>query len=350
MSEPRASQAGALWLRRALLEHGVRENKIRSVCDIDFDRISMSYPFYRFPISNLRKLFAFAAEQLDDPAIALHLAQARFNEAHNLRTAAASSAPTNVDAMTTWAKYSTLDLTDHVITVEHVPSDNELTLHAKQSAHIPDAWLSELFIGTAKSLMAWFTNNRYVIVRAGFEHSAPAYVEEYRNTLCRELFFEQKLTSVTFRSRRLEDPAPNASRYIHRVFCKEADRVLAELYEGPISTTEVKQLIFFGLERGEASASLTAERLDIDRSTLARQLRQRGTSFSKLLAEVRKESALRLLKLGYSVREVAAELAYSEPSAFQHAFQRWYDMSPKRYCERVLTNPEEAADIELAQN
>ena len=341
MSEPKASQAGALWLRRALLEHGVSESKIRSVCNIDFDRISMSYPFYRFPTSRLGKLFAFAAEQLKDPAIALHLTQPRINEAHNLRTAAASSAPTNAEAMATWAKYSPLDLTDHIITVDHVPSSHELTLHAKQSAKIPEAWLSELFIGRARSLMAWFTSDRYAIVRASFEHSAPAYIEEYRRTLCRELLFEQKITSVTFRSKRLEDPPPNASRYIHKVFCNEADRVLAELRNDPISPTEVKQLIFFGLQRGEASASLTAKQLDIDRSTLARQLRQRGTSFSKLLGEVRKESALRLLKLGHSVREVAAELAYSEPSAFQHAFQRWYNMSPKRYRERALTNPEE---------
>ncbi|MGA1104850.1 MAG: hypothetical protein ACO3T7_14595 [Pseudomonadales bacterium] len=33
---------------------------------------------------------------------------------------------------------------------------------------------------------------------------------------------------------------------------------------------------------------------------------------------------------------MAVELAYSEPSAFQHAFQRWFGMSPRRYREQVI--------------
>ena len=90
--EPRASGVGALWLQRALLNHGLTEAEITAACDIDFERLKNAYPYYRFPMSDLGRLFAFAAEQLDDPAIAINLAKLRLNEAHNLRTAAASTA------------------------------------------------------------------------------------------------------------------------------------------------------------------------------------------------------------------------------------------------------------------
>ena len=174
------------------------------------------------------------------------------------------------------------------------------------------------------------------MVEAGFEHAPPHYVEAYRKQFSRKLQFGRKHTTVVFKSPVLEARPPNASRYMHQVFCKEADKVMLDLVDGPTSVVEVKQLIFFGLQTGQASAQHIAQQLGMDRSTLARQLSTRGTSFSKLLEEVRRESALRLLKQGAPVQKIAVELAYSEPSAFQHAFQRWFGMSPRRYRDQVI--------------
>jgi len=334
--EPRASGVGALWLQRALLSQGLTEADITAACDIDFERLKNAYPYYRFPISNLGRLFAFAAAQLDDPAIAINLAKLRLNEAHNLRTAAASTAATNAEAMMTWARYSPMDLSDHIIQINYEPENSLLTLHAKQSSAVPDVWLSEIYIGTAASLMEWFTQGKFQMVEASFEHAPPHYVEAYRKQFCSRLYFGREHTTVVFKSPALEEKPPNASRYMHQVFCKEADKVMLDLVDGPTSIVEVKQLIFFGLQTGEASAQQVAQQLGMDRSTLARQLSTRGTSFSKLLEEVRRESALRLLKQGESIKRIAVELAYSEPSAFQHAFRRWFGMSPRRYREQMM--------------
>jgi AraC-like DNA-binding protein len=334
--EPRASGVGALWLQRALLSQGLTEADITAACDIDFERLKNAYPYYRFPMSNLGRLFAFAAAQLDDPAIAIKLAKLRLNEAHNLRTAAASTAATNAEAMMTWARYSPMDLSDHIIQINYEPENSLLTLHAKQSSAVPDVWLSEIYIGTAASLMEWFTQGKFQMVEASFEHAPPHYVEAYRKQFCSRLYFGREHTTVVFKSPALEEKPPNASRYMHQVFCKEADKVMLDLVDGPTSIVEVKQLIFFGLQTGEASAQQVAQQLGMDRSTLARQLSTRGTSFSKLLEEVRRESALRLLKQGESIKRIAVELAYSEPSAFQHAFRRWFGMSPRRYREQMM--------------
>jgi len=197
-------------------------------------------------------------------------------------------------------------------------------------------WLSEVYIGTAASLMEWFTQGKFRMVEACFEHAPPHYVEAYRKQFCSRLYFGREQTTVAFKSPALEEKPPNASRYMHQVFCKEADKVMLDLVDGPTSTVEVKQLIFFGLQTGEASAQLVAQQLGMDRSTLARQLSTRGTSFSKLLEEVRREYALRLLKQGAPIQRIAVELAYSEPSAFQHAFRRWFGMSPRRYRKQMM--------------
>jgi len=336
MREPRASQAGALWLQRALLEHGIGNDDIQAACGIDFDRIRRFYPYYRFPISNLTKLFRFASEKLNEPAIALRLAKVRLKEAHNIRTAAASTAPTNADAIRVWAKYATLDLSEHAVHIEHEREKNEISLISKQSASDPNTWLSEVFLGTAKSLIAWFTRDDFTTVGASFEHAAPHYVEEYHRRIGGKLQFQQKDTRISFRSKQLDQPPPNASKFMHAAFCGQADRLLTELSGDGISIVEIKQMIYYGLQARQVSAQDIAKQIGIDRSTLARQLKNKNTSYSTLLAEVRQEAALRLLMQRCSVNEVAAELAYSEPSAFQHAFQRWYGTSPKRYRELVL--------------
>ncbi|MDO6588178.1 helix-turn-helix domain-containing protein [Salipiger sp. 1_MG-2023] len=66
-------------------------------------------------------------------------------------------------------------------------------------------------------------------------------------------------------------------------------------------------------------------------STLRRQLKDQGTSFRDLKAELRQIRAKQLLTTGsLSVAEVAGQLGDAEPSDFSRAFQGWTGTSPAR--------------------
>jgi AraC-like DNA-binding protein len=53
-------------------------------------------------------------------------------------------------------------------------------------------------------------------------------------------------------------------------------------------------------------------------------LRAEGTTFSALLAEVRYEVALQLLRDTHlQIRDIALVLGYSDSASFNHAFRRW---------------------------
>ena len=66
--------------------------------------------------------------------------------------------------------------------------------------------------------------------------------------------------------------------------------------------------------------------------TLRRRLRGEGQSFGTIKDELRFVAAERLLQENsLSVAEVAAELGYSEPSAFYRAFHKWMGQSPGRF-------------------
>jgi AraC-like DNA-binding protein len=90
------------------------------------------------------------------------------------------------------------------------------------------------------------------------------------------------------------------------------------------------------LPRGRPNAQRIARRLGMSRRTFSRKLEEKGTSFLRLLHDLRCARALHKLVLeSCTVEEVAADLGYLEPSSFQHAFRQWFGLSPSRYRERL---------------
>jgi AraC-like DNA-binding protein len=63
--------------------------------------------------------------------------------------------------------------------------------------------------------------------------------------------------------------------------------------------------------------------------TLARRLAAEGTTFSELLADLRRRLAVEYLKdEDLSVSQVAWLVGYREIAAFSHAFKRWTGRTP----------------------
>lgn len=58
------------------------------------------------------------------------------------------------------------------------------------------------------------------------------------------------------------------------------------------------------------------------------KLEKENSTFRELLEESQTEFALRFLKAGSPIAEIAYALGFSEPSAFQRAFKRWTGMTP----------------------
>lgn len=71
-----------------------------------------------------------------------------------------------------------------------------------------------------------------------------------------------------------------------------------------------------------------ARRLGMAPQTLARHLREAGTSFRQIKHGLRRDRALALLSSGATAAEVSAALGFSEPSAFSRAFKAWTGHRP----------------------
>ncbi len=97
----------------------------------------------------------------------------------------------------------------------------------------------------------------------------------------------------------------------------------------PIRSEMMKQL------HDGPTVESVAYAMNLSVRSLQRRLEKANYSFSKLLTEIRRDTAIHYLELGAPLGEVAGMLGYTEMSGFSKAFKRWLGMSPAEYSETL---------------
>jgi len=83
------------------------------------------------------------------------------------------------------------------------------------------------------------------------------------------------------------------------------------------------------LHTGNAKLIAIAPKLGISPRTLSRKLKNEGTTFERVLDELRHAMAINYFRgQKVSVNEIAYLVGFSEPAAFSRAFKRWTGVSP----------------------
>lgn len=137
---------------------------------------------------------------------------------------------------------------------------------------------------------------------------------------------------MVFRRERLDAPVIASDPGLLPILEQHAEALLGTIPEGGGFTRRVCELIARELTGGTPSAERIAERLHMSARTLARRLDGEGTSFSKLLDELRRELAIGHLRdRDISVSEVAFLLGFGDANAFSRAFKRWTGEPPSRF-------------------
>ncbi|MNP42185.1 HTH-type transcriptional regulator YdeO [compost metagenome] len=106
-----------------------------------------------------------------------------------------------------------------------------------------------------------------------------------------------------------------------------ARATLAQLQDADTLAGTVRRLILASLPEG-MSIEPICQALHVSRTTLYRRLKEEGTSFSALVAEVRRELSAELIRQGLPVATVSERLGFRDTSTFHRAFKRWFDRPP----------------------
>lgn len=134
--------------------------------------------------------------------------------------------------------------------------------------------------------------------------------------------------TAVFDAVHLDRPLPQGSAgavAMAEALCR--DLAATRRTRGPVSS-RVRVEITGSLSQGAPMTSVAAA-LGMSPRTLRRRLADEGTSYQRLLGDVRVELAERMLATGLlSVEDVAIRLGYAEASSFIHAFRRLTGTTP----------------------
>lgn len=164
-----------------------------------------------------------------------------------------------------------------------------------------------------------------------FPYKAPAWQDKYVELLPCSVHFDAKTAGVTIPKSLLKITSVTANPRSVELARAQCDEELSRLNQFDSLEQKVVSLVE---QAHDYSLSIEeiARNLNMSKSTLARKLKTENTSFSKVMANLRKAQAKNLLlNTQSSIEAIALTLGYDDASNFNRSFKRWFDSSPSQF-------------------
>ncbi len=288
-------------------------------------------PDSRIRTANMLKLWRAVIDDLDDPCLGLHVGSSIHAKQLGLVGYAIFHSKNLHSAMHRFSRYVRIisDAVQFEIQESAKEASFTWTVHPALAAlrHPVETGVA-LMVALGREI----TGTNVSPDRVEFPGAPPDDTREYRRYFGCPVEFGRPVARVTSRRQALnlpcKAPDPTLLAYLEEL----AENKLNPL-EGRVERTSdaVRRVLWSMLPGGRPDLWRTAAELDVSVRTLQRRLGEEGSSFSKVLDELRRDLSNELLAdRSLSVAEVAFMLGYSEPSAFQRAYRRWWGVSVRR--------------------
>lgn len=183
----------------------------------------------------------------------------------------------------------------------------------------------------------WITRSQHNPLKVQFRHKAPsADLREYERIFQCPVEFESDENRITLEASLLDTPLADADADVHRLMRARVEQVLANYQARGNFLAQVRLAMTEALPLGAPTLETMADTLGLKPWTLRRRLSADGADFSSLLDQVRIHLAQRYLAdPTHPISDIASLLGYSEQSAFNRAFKRWFKCTPAGYRQQI---------------
>lgn len=282
-------------------------------------------PDVRVPDAAAADSWRLAVEITGDEALGLHMAQAIPKGALDLLEYAFRSSPTLESGLQHLARYG------------RVVNDRAAATLAREGETLAVTWDGTVERHRADFVLAFVvrlareaTRQALAPIEVRFAYPAPTRVSEYRKFFRSPLVHGALVNQILFAQLDVSRPFASADPALAGVTERRLEKMLRQLPRGLDSTAvRVRRRLIETLARGEATAKGVGRALGMSERTLHRRLRDEGSSFRRILDQVRRDVATALLHdKAIAIAEIAFILGYSEPAAFHRSFRRWTGQTP----------------------
>mgnify|MGYP006075754873 FL=1 len=206
--------------------------------------------------------------------------------------------------------------------------------HLLPGGRVGQYTVEELFAGISR-LIGLLLGRDHKPSRVLLNYPAPEYTEKYLRCFRCPVIFDQTSCQYRFSRAELAESLAEADANTARI-CEESCRKLLNQME--IDDDIISRICHLLLSSpGEfPKLDAVANKLSLGARTMRRRLNELGTSYQRILDDVRRELAIEYLRTtNLTVQEIAELLGYSEVTNFRRAFMRWVEMSPYQYRKQI---------------
>jgi AraC-like DNA-binding protein len=191
----------------------------------------------------------------------------------------------------------------------------------------------DLSLGLAQSHLEMLLGERFRGRQVRLGYRRPASTAALRGRFGPALVFDSALSGIAVPTASLAGPVPTANPNYRRVVLDYLQT--QRLDRGKSVARRVRQLVGQLLPTGRMSLEAVAEVLGTTPRTLQRRLGAEGAAFRRLVDEERRARvADYLVDTDAPLARIAGMLGYSDQSAFNKAFLRWYGVPPGAWREK----------------
>jgi len=302
------------------------------------DRAILADPARRAPIGAYAALYNAVVRELGDEGFGLFSHPVRPG-AFEFLCRSVVAAATLGEALERAVRFLALVLPDLAV---HVSTDGErarIVIEERRrlrprAGHPARVFAFEWLLRLLHGLACWLAGRGLTLDEVRFPYPRPAHAADYALVYTENSTFDAPRLVASFDARLLDLPVRRDASDL-AAFLDGAPGKIAMLYR---RDREMARTVRTALARsldGALDFDAVARSLGTSPRTLHRRLADEGTSFRAIKDGIRRELALeRLEKTRASVADIAAELGYSEPSAFFRAFRGWTGVSPSAHRKR----------------
>ena len=193
--------------------------------------------------------------------------------------------------------------------------------------HIIEFSLTNLM--TSVNWLAWKTPQ--AVSQVNFKHEAIGPPNIYSDLLECDVKFGQENYSLILKDGVKDAPFATSDPAQLAKVCVQFDMALNELFAAESLINRIELQIRRTLDHSVPTKSAIAESLDLSERSMARALRDQGTSFTKVKLRVFQNLAVAKIAEGRPLVEVAHYLGYNDQPAFTRAFKKWFGYSPGQH-------------------
>ncbi len=238
------------------------------------------------------------------------------------------------------SRFMSVFLDDLSVAVDERDGEAHLILRSRPGSGPTRVFAHETLLVMTYGLACWLVGRRINVIAASFAYPAPTHAGEYPALFSATLRFGEPTTCLIMDAAVLDLPVVQSERSAKDFLRIAPENILLRYKNTQSLSARIRRRLRQALPNDLPELETMAREIGTAPATLRRRLKAEGESYQAIKDEVRRDLAITYLSTtDKSIRDIALELGFLEPSAFHRAFRKWAHTSPGAYRRADSTQP-----------